>query len=97
RQGARVGAGLVRVVGEFLNRSAQVFRWRQIQFRMISFVLLYRAMDVFRFVKAAPAKRNGESLQLRGGSLCGVVENRGRINPATEPNAQRNVRDQMLS
>src|SRR5437763_10211499 len=64
---------------------------------MISFVLLYRAMDVFRFVKAAPAKRNGERLKLRRGSLCGVVENRGRINPATQPDAKRNVRNQMPS
>ena len=58
RSGVR--AWFVRIVGKFLNRAAQILGGRQIQFVVVGPVLLHGAMNVLRFVKAAPAKGNGE-------------------------------------
>src|SRR6266436_10024617 len=54
-------------------------------------------MNIFRFVKAAAAEGNRKSFQSRVGSLCRVMQDCGRIDSAAEPDAERNIGDQVFS
>src|ERR1700692_1104695 len=64
---------------------------------MIGPVLLDDLVNIFRLIEAAAAEGNGKSLKLGTRRLRGVMQNCGRIDASTQPHAQRNVGEQMLS
>src|ERR1700730_17411895 len=64
---------------------------------VIGAVLFYDLMDIFRLIEAATAEGDRKSLELGVRRLRGIVEYCGRIDASTQPNAQGNVREQMLA
>src|SRR5208282_2277428 len=64
---------------------------------MIRSVLSGHLTDVGGLVKRPSEKGNGESFQARTGRARGVVQDGRGVDPAAEPNTQRDVRKKMLT
>src|SRR5216684_1879510 len=97
RQSARVGEGLVGVVGQLLDRRRQIQGRADIQFMMFGVVPSGDVADVCGFVKTASGKGDRKCLNTRAAQFTGVMKNGRRVDPAAEPNSQRHIGNQMVA
>ena len=96
RNGSGIGVGLVGVVGKLGDRFRCDGGGTKIELMMVSRVAGGHLADIRRLVELTAVEGNRKGLELRAGLLARVVENRRRIDTATEPDSDRNVGSEML-
>src|SRR6185369_17164082 len=78
-QSARVRAGLVRIIGDFLDDSGEIGPRVQIEFIVVSAVGLRDFPKILTLVKRAALERYRKRLQPSPRRFAGVVQDRGGI------------------
>src|ERR1700743_1762109 len=87
RDGARVGAGLIGIIGELLHRIAQIEAGIEVELMMIGAIPRRDLAKIAALVEAAPRKSDRKCFKRPRRFLRGVVKNGGRIEAAAGPYA----------
>src|ERR1700687_6256401 len=97
RQSARVGEGLVGIVGQLLDRLRQIERGGDSEFVVFGVVSCGNVADVRGFVETASGEGDRKRFHSGGAQFARVMKNGRRVDSTAQPNSQWHIGNQMVA